>query len=59
MCMQCMMGAAATVGSASGIRAWLGTKQLRWLTPKRMRYVTTGLFSAAVLVSSAFLGGSQ
>jgi hypothetical protein len=54
-----MMGAAATVGSASGIRAWLGTKQLRWLTPRRMRYLTVGLFSVAVLVSSALLGGSQ
>ena len=57
--MQCMMGAAATVGSASGIRAWLGAKQFRWLTPKRMRYATVALFSVAVLLSSTFLGGSQ
>jgi hypothetical protein len=59
MCVQCMIGAAATVGSASGIRAWLGVKRFQWLTPRRTRYVTAILFSAAVLLSSAFLGGSR
>jgi hypothetical protein len=59
MCVQCMMSAAATVGSASGIRAWLAQQRFEWLTPRRMRYATATLFTAAVLVSAAVLGGSQ
>ena len=56
--MQCMMTAAATVGSASGIRAWLGQRRADWLTPKVLRYITVGLFALAVLVSGTLSGSS-
>jgi hypothetical protein len=58
MCVQCMMSAAATVGSASGIRAWLGQRRADWLTPKVLRYITVGLFALAVLVSGTLSGSS-
>jgi hypothetical protein len=56
--MQCAATAAAAVGSASGIRAWLRAHGGSWLTPGRMRAVTVGLLVLAVAVSGLGLGGS-
>jgi hypothetical protein len=58
MCMQCAATAAAAVGSASGIRAWLRGHGGAWLTPGRMRAITVGLLVAAVLVSAVGFGGA-
>jgi hypothetical protein len=58
MCMQCAAAAMATVGTASGLRSWLRSHGGAWLTPRRMRLVTIGLFTVAVLASGALLGGS-
>jgi hypothetical protein len=56
--MQCMMAATTSVGAASGIRAWLVQRQAEWLTPKRLRYITIGLLTLAVLVSGTLSGSS-
>jgi hypothetical protein len=58
MCMQCMMTATTTVGAASGIRAWLGQHRAHWLTPKRLRYITIGLMTVALLVAGTMSGSS-
>jgi hypothetical protein len=58
MCVQCMMAAAGTVSAASGVRAWLGQKQAQWLTPSRLRWITIGLFTIAVLVAGTLSGSS-
>jgi hypothetical protein len=53
-----MATAMATVGTASGLRAWLGS----WLRPsvnaRAIRLITIALFAGAVVTSSLFLGGS-
>jgi hypothetical protein len=59
VCVQCMMGAATTVGAASGIRAWLGQHFGTVLTPQRLRLITIALFSIAVLASGLFVTGSS
>lgn len=51
MCVGCASGAAAAVGCAAGIRAWLATSASGWLTPARLRYVTWALLSLALLAS--------
>jgi hypothetical protein len=56
--MQCAATAAVAVGSASGIRAWLRGHGGAWLTPARMRAITVGLLTAAVVVSAVGFGGS-
>ena len=53
-----MMGAATTVGAASGIRAWLGKYVGAALTPQRLRTITIVMFSVAVLASGLFVTGS-
>jgi hypothetical protein len=58
MCMQCAATAAAAVGSASGVRAWLRSHAGDRLTPTRMRVITIGLLTAAVLVAGVGLGGT-
>ena len=58
MCVQCMMGAMTATASASGIRAWLGQRGWRWLSPRRLRYVTAGLLAAALVVSAVAFGDS-
>jgi hypothetical protein len=58
MCMQCAATATVAVGSASGIRAWLRMHAGSWLTPARMRAVTIGLLTLAVIASGIGLGGS-
>jgi hypothetical protein len=59
MCVQCMMGAATTVGAASGIRAWIGQRFGSVLTPQRLRLITIALFTIAVLASGLFVSGSS
>jgi hypothetical protein len=58
MCVQCMMTAAASVTTASGLRVWLGNHVGSFLTPRRLRWITIGLFATAVLVSGLFVSGS-
>ena len=47
-----------TVGTATGLRAWLRARRGAWLTPRRMRFATVALLSLAVLASGLALGGS-
>ena len=58
MCMQCAASAATAVGAASGIRVWLASRGGALLTPRRMRFVTIALLTAAVVVSGLGLGGA-
>ncbi len=58
MCVQCMMAAMTSVAAASGTRSWLARKRAEWLTPRRLRYMTVGLFAIAVLVSGTLSGSS-
>jgi hypothetical protein len=55
MCVGCAMAAAS---AASGLRTWLQTHNLGWLTPKRLRAITIGLMCAAGLVSTVGVSGS-
>ncbi len=59
MCMQCMMTAAASVSTASGLRVWLGNHVGKWLTPRRLRLITIALFALAILASGLFVSGSS
>jgi hypothetical protein len=56
MCAACAMAAMA---GASGVRSWLQTHHMGWLTPKRMRAMTLALFAVATLVASVGLSGSS
>jgi hypothetical protein len=58
MCVQCMMGASAAVGSASGLRSWLATRNWAWLTPQRLHRITMGLVLTALVASATILSGS-
>jgi hypothetical protein len=58
MCVQCMMTAMGSVAAASGARSWLAQKRADWLTPRRLRYITIGLFAGAVLASGTLSGSS-
>jgi hypothetical protein len=55
MCVGCAMAAAS---AASGLRTWLQTHNLGWLTPKRLRAITIGAMCAAGLVSTVGVSGS-
>jgi hypothetical protein len=59
MCMQCVATASVTVGAASGIRAWVQAKAGDRLTPARMRAITVGLLTLAVLGAGIGLRGSS
>jgi hypothetical protein len=54
-----MMTAAASVSTASGIRAWRGHRVGSFLTPQRLRLITIGLFALTVLASGLFVSGSS
>jgi hypothetical protein len=41
------------------VRAYLGARRFRWLTPRRLRLLTIGLAVAAVAASATLLGGSS
>jgi hypothetical protein len=58
MCMQCMATAMATVGTASGLRAWIGNRLRPRLGERGLRRLTIALFAAAVVASGLTLGGS-
>lgn len=58
MCMQCMLSAMGSMAAANGTRAWLGRRAFAWLTPIRLRRVTVGLFTAALLASALLMSGS-
>ena len=61
MCVQCAVGAtsaAAAVGGATGLRAWLAAKRFTWMTPGRMRAATIALLALAVIGSSVGVGGA-
>ena len=55
MCVGCAMAAAS---AASGLRTWLQTHNLGWLTPKRLRAITIGAMCVAGLVSTVGVSGS-
>lgn len=48
----------AAASAASGLRTWLQTHNLGWLTPKRLRAITIGVMCAAGLVSTVGVSGS-
>jgi len=54
--MQCAATAAVTVGSATGIRAWVGVHQPRWLDERRMTVLTVCLLVLAVLAAGTIRG---
>jgi hypothetical protein len=58
MCMQCVATASVTVGTASGIRAWVQAKAGDRLTPARMRAITIGLLTLGVLAAGIGISGS-
>ena len=51
MCLQCMTYAAASVGAAGGLRAWVAARQPSWVTPRRLRILTAILLTLAVLAA--------
>jgi hypothetical protein len=59
MCAQCMATAAAAVGGASGLRAWLVARGFAWLTPSRQKALTVVLVVTAVLVSATVSGSGN
>lgn len=56
--MQCAAVAAASVGSATGIRAWLRIRFGDRTTPRVMRVLSVCLLSVGVLAAGVGLGGS-
>jgi hypothetical protein len=48
----------AAAAGATGVRSWLRVHAAPWLTPRRLRAVTVGLFVVALLVSAVGLSGS-
>jgi hypothetical protein len=53
-----MATAMATVGTASGLRAWIGSRLRPRLGEHGLRRLTIALFAAAVVASGLTLGGS-
>jgi hypothetical protein len=49
----------AAMAGASGVRAWLQQRRWSWLTPRRLKHATVGLFVVATLVSTVGLSGSS
>jgi hypothetical protein len=58
MCAQCMATAAAAVGAASGIRAYLGARRPAWIGPERLRRLTVVLVAAALIASATLVSGT-
>jgi hypothetical protein len=57
--MQCVATASVTVGTASGLRAWVQAKAGDRLTPGHMRAITVGMLTLAVLAAGIGLGGAH
>jgi hypothetical protein len=55
MCAICAMVAATGV---AGTRSYLQSRPWSWLTPKRLRRITIGLFVAGLLASMVVISGS-
>jgi hypothetical protein len=53
-----MTTAMATVGTASGLRAWIGTRLRPRFSEPGLRRLTIALFAVAVAASGLTLGGS-
>jgi hypothetical protein len=53
-----MTTAMAAVGTASGLRAFVASRRLSWLTPRRLRAFTIVLAAGAVLASATLVSGS-
>lgn len=51
-----MAGAATVAAGATGLRAWLAAARFRWMTPVRLKRLTTGLLAVAVIIASVGLG---
>jgi hypothetical protein len=49
----------AAAAGATGVRSWLQIHHTTWLTPRRMKAATVGLFALALAVSSIGLSGSS
>ena len=56
MCAACAMAAMA---GASGARSWLQAQHQSWLTDRRIKAATAGIFVAATLGSTVALKGSS
>jgi hypothetical protein len=54
-----MMAAATSAAAATGLRSWLATRRLSWLTPTRLRRVTVVLIAGAVIASATLVSGSS
>jgi hypothetical protein len=54
-----MATAAAAVGGASGLRAWLVARGFVWLTPTLQKALTVALIVTAVLVSATVSGSGS
>jgi hypothetical protein len=48
----------AAASGATGLRTWLQTHNMGWLTPRRMRALTIGMMCVAGLVSTVGIGGA-
>ncbi|MEA2423284.1 MAG: hypothetical protein QOF55_2383 [Thermoleophilaceae bacterium] len=49
----------AAAAGATGVRSWLQTRHMTWLTPRRLRAATIAIMVVAFAVSSVGLGGSD
>jgi hypothetical protein len=49
MCVQCAAGAMATMGAATGLRAWLGARAPGWFTPWMARCATGALVVGGII----------
>jgi hypothetical protein len=52
MCAQCMASATVAAAGATGMRAWLATREWSWLTPRRLRGATGTLLFAALCLAA-------
>jgi hypothetical protein len=55
MCATCWATAATAATGATGLRAWAAARRPGWLTERRLRVLTVGLLTLAVLVASVRL----
>jgi hypothetical protein len=58
MCVQCMYTAMTSTAAATGVRSWLGTRSISWLTPQRLHRITVGLVAVALLASATLISGT-
>jgi hypothetical protein len=56
MCAQCMVVAAAVMGTASGTRSWIASRLGERLDATAMRAITVGLLVIGVLLSGLIVG---